>query len=374
MLKALAVLALALAPVAAAAGAAGGLPASAIAEAQRIATPEGIQSLEQVDVGDGKQWISIRGRNRANPVLLVIHGGPGTPTMPISWAWQAPWEDFFTVVNWDQRGVGRNAADADRAQLVATTSLDRIVADGEAVIDHLTRRLGKDKVAVLGFSWGSIVGVRLAQKVPQKISVYSAVGQAVSTAYEPVLIAEAKAAAGAAGDAEGVAALAAIDPTPGPDGRFSIQQAQAARRVAMRYDGMWYGHDSLAAMNDIAALSPDYRPADVEAFRKGAPWLSESAVARDLQTVDLRTVRRLEVPVVVLQGRYDLATVYPAAKAWVEALSAPSKQFVTFERSSHFVMLEEPGRFLQALLMHVLPAAGGSPAFEELPRGGGPGR
>jgi pimeloyl-ACP methyl ester carboxylesterase len=368
MQKSVAALALALASPAAAAGAAAEPPSAAIAAAQRIATPEGVEALEQVDVGDGKQWISIRGRNRANPVLLVIHGGPGTPTMPVSWAWQSPWEDFFTVVNWDQRGVGRNAAGADRAQLVATTSLDRIVMDGEAVVDHLRRRLGKDKVAVLGFSWGSIVGVKLAQKVPGKISVYSAVGQAVGTAYEPVLIAEAKAAAQAAGDAEGVAALAAIDPRPGPDGRFPIRQAQAARRVAMRYDGMWYGHDSLAAMNDMAALSPDYGLADVEAFRTGASWLSESAVARDLQTTDLRTVTRLEVPVVVLQGRYDLATVHKAAEAWVGALSAPSKQFITFERSSHFVMLEEPGRFLQALMTHVLPAAGGSPDFAMLPR------
>lgn len=372
MLKSAAALALLLASPAAVAIAATEGPPSAIAAAQRIATPEGIQSLELVDVGDGKQWISIRGRNRANPVLLVIHGGPGTPTMPVSWAWQAPWEDFFTVVNWDQRGVGRNAAGADRAHLVATTSLDRIVADGEAVIDHLRRRLGEDKVALLGFSWGSIVGVELARRVPQKISVYSAVGQAVGTAFEPVVIAEAKAAAMAAGDAEGVAALAAIDPRPGPDGRFPIAQAQAARRVAMRHDGMWYGHDSLAAMNDIAALSPDYRPADVEAFREGAAWLGQSAVARDLQTTDLRSVTRLEVPVVVLQGRYDLATVHKAAEAWVEALSAPSKTFITFERSSHFVMLEEPGRFLQALLTHVLPPAGGSPPFEPRPRGGGP--
>lgn len=369
MLKSVAALALLLVAPAAVAGAAMERPSSVIAAAQRIATPEGIQSLELVDVGDGKQWISIRGRNRANPVLLVIHGGPGTPTMPLSWAWQAPWEDFFTVVNWDQRGVGRNAAGADRAQLVATTSLDRIVTDGEAVIDHLRRRLGKDKVAILGFSWGSIVGVKLAQKVPQKISVYSAVGQAVGTAYEPVVLAEAKAAAAAAGDTEGVAALAALDPRSGPDGRFSIKQAQAARKVAMRHDGMWYGHNSLAAMNEMAALSPDYGPADVEAFRAGAAWMAESQVARDLQTTDLRSVTRLEVPVVVLQGRYDLATVHQAAEAWVAALSAPSKQFLTFERSSHFVMLEEPGRFLQALLTHVLPAAGGAPPFTPRPRG-----
>ena len=83
-----------------------------IASAQKIASPEGIDLLEQVDVGDQRQWISIRGRNKQNPVLLVIHGGPGTPSMPVSCTYQAPWEDYFTVVNWDQRGVGKIVSQA----------------------------------------------------------------------------------------------------------------------------------------------------------------------------------------------------------------------------------------------------------------------
>ena len=102
-----------------------------IAEGRRIVTPEGIERLEQVDVGDGdRQWISIRGRNLANPVLLVIHGGPGTPTMPLAWAFQSPWEDFFTVVHWEQRGVGKNNATTDRAALLPTMTMACIVADG----------------------------------------------------------------------------------------------------------------------------------------------------------------------------------------------------------------------------------------------------
>lgn len=84
-----------------------------IAELRRIHTPEGIESLEQVPIGDTTQWVSIRGLHRDNPVILFIHGGPGTPMLPMTWAYQAPWEDFFTVVQWDQRGVGKNAATTD---------------------------------------------------------------------------------------------------------------------------------------------------------------------------------------------------------------------------------------------------------------------
>nr|MCU0623341.1 alpha/beta hydrolase [Gemmatimonadaceae bacterium] len=334
----------------------------------RIATPEGIERFEQVDVGDDRQWISIRGRNRANPVLLVIHGGPGTPAMPIAWAYQSAWEDFFTVVNWDQRGVGRNVGTADVERLVPTVTMERIVRDGEAVIDHLRRTLGKPRIAVLGFSWGSIVGVKLAERRPEAISVYAGVGQAVAVAFEALIRDETLAAARRAGDAAAVRELEALDLSPLPDGRFRLESAQALRRIARRYDGMWYGQPDLQVMNDLAALSPDYDVRQADAFRAGAAWLGRSPLARDLAGADLRPLRSLKVPVVLLLGRYDLATPYVAAKAWFDALEAPTKHLVTFERSSHFAMLEEPGRFLLALVQQVLPLTEGAPAFEPRPR------
>ena len=94
--------------------------AERIAELQRIHTPEGIETLEAVEVDGTRQWISIRGLNRANPILLVVHGGPGSAMLATSWAYQKPWEDFFTVVNWDQRGVGKNWDPADTARLRPT--------------------------------------------------------------------------------------------------------------------------------------------------------------------------------------------------------------------------------------------------------------
>jgi pimeloyl-ACP methyl ester carboxylesterase len=340
----------------------------AIAAGRHIATPEGIERLEQVDVGGDLQWISIRGRNRANPVLLVIHGGPGTPTMPLAWAFQGPWEDFFTVVHWEQRGVGRNAATADRETLLPTMSLARIVADGEAVVDHLRRILDKERVALLGFSWGAMVGARLAERAPGKLNVYAGVGQAVATAYETLILAETLAAAERAGDAESVRTLRSLDLSPRPDGCFPFEQALALRVVARRYNGMWYGHETLEVMNDLVALAPEYDDRDVDAFREGAPWLARGPLGQDIVGADLRALKSLAVPVVVLQGRYDLATPYAAAVAWLEALQAPHKRLVTFERSSHFPMFEEPGRFLLALLEHVLPLTEGAPPFEARPR------
>jgi pimeloyl-ACP methyl ester carboxylesterase len=68
-----------------------------------------------------------------------------------------------------------------------------------------------------------------------------------------------------------------------------------------------------------------------------------------------------------LMGRYDLHTPYASAKAHFDRIEAPRKRFVTFERSAHLVMFEEPGRFLLTLVNEVLPLAGGAKAFEVIP-------
>ena len=81
---------------------------SIIREGRKIVAPNGVEELIEIPVGRTKQWISVRGRDRNNPVLLMIHGGPASPEMPSSWFFQNGWEDYFTVVQWDQRGAGKS--------------------------------------------------------------------------------------------------------------------------------------------------------------------------------------------------------------------------------------------------------------------------
>jgi len=325
--------------------------------ARHIATPEGIESLEQVDVGNDKQWISIRGRDRSNPVLLVVHSGPGSPLMPISWAYQGPWEDYFTVVNWDQRGVGKNAAEADHKKLIPTLSLDQTVLDGAAVIDHLRARLGKEKIAVLGLGWGSMVGAHLAHKYPDRISVYVGVGQGVGPGDEAIVYRETIAAAERAGDADAVAKLRSFAPYPRPNGDIPIEVTDALRRYARLYGGIWYGHRDLNSLQDMAVLAPEYTNTDLETFRQGPGWLQDSRILQDMMTDDLRRLSAFKVPIVLLLGRHDLATPYAAGRNWLSEVKAPKKALVTFEHSAHFPMLEEPGRFLSGLITEVLPLA-----------------
>jgi hypothetical protein len=102
---------------------------------QKVA-PGGIDEFKTVEIGGIQQWISVRGNDPHNPILLYLHGGPGAPMMPESWTYQRPWEDFFTVVQWDQRGSGKAFASAHR-KITQPFSVDRIVADAEELIQYL---------------------------------------------------------------------------------------------------------------------------------------------------------------------------------------------------------------------------------------------
>jgi proline iminopeptidase len=333
-----------------------------LAELRRIHTPEGIEVLEEVAIGNTKQWVSIRGLNRNNPVLLFIHGGPGTPMLPMTWAYQAPWEDFFTVVQWDQRGVGKNAVTADRDALAPTLSTRTLIDDAEAMLAWVRARLNKDKVVVMGYSFGTIIGLELAQRRPEWINAYVGVGQ-TSGSGEEYLYERLLALAGKAENSEARRELEGIAPYPGE--APPIEKILLVRKWARLFNGGWYGKPDFDLMFALDEWAPEYTQADVDAQRAATQWTTRTLAAgggmRPLQ--DLATQ---QVPVIMIQGRFDLHTPYEPAKAFFESIQAPHKKFITLERAAHAPMFEQPGQFLIALVQDVLPLTEGQAAFAPL--------
>lgn len=338
-----------------------------IADLCKISTPEGVQVLEPVEIDGTRQWISIRGLNRANPVLLMIHGGPGSPMMPSSWAFQRPWEDFFTVVQWDQRGVGKNYLESDLAALEPTMTLERMVRDAEEMVAYLRQRLDKDKIVVMGFSWGSTLGVHLARRRPEWFHAYVGVGQASGGAQEKYVYKRALELARQDANDEAIRELEDIAPYPGlDDDSAHLDKALLLRKWARFYNGGWYGKPDFDLFFSMPEWAPEYSQADVDVHQEATRWASERLIG-GLRESDLPgQAARFKVPVVFLMGRYDLHTPYDAARQYFEEIQAPYKRFITFERSSHFVMLEEPGRFLLTLVTEVLPLTGEQASFQPL--------
>jgi len=137
----------------------------------------GIEEEGFVTLGGFDQYVRIRGRDRSNPVLLDLHGGPGGALTGITHRGFRPYTEYFTLVEWDQRGAGKSAGDE---ALAATANYQRMVDDTVELIEHLQGRLGIDKVILVGHSWGSMLGLGVTKQRPDLVHAYVGVGQVLA--------------------------------------------------------------------------------------------------------------------------------------------------------------------------------------------------
>jgi pimeloyl-ACP methyl ester carboxylesterase len=310
-------------------------------------TPNNGRSLADglfIPVHGVEQWITIRGADRDNPALLAL-SGPGAAFSP--WArFFAPWETRFTLVQWDQPGAG---ATLERNGGGGPLSIERLVTDGIAVAEHACSRLGKRKIALLGFSGGTIVGLSIARRRPDLVSVYAGSGQIVDWARQDacsyaLLLEQAR----RAGDTRAREELESIGPPPYAD--------TATDAVKSKYAGAMTEAERAA----LAALGPDELAAlqavPIEEARTRA-MAAYDALRPEIVTFDARRLGRdFDVPMCFLQGERDVFTVTSEVRAYADWITAPHKRFVPIEGAGHsaFLMRDE---LLRLLDEHVRPWA-----------------
>jgi proline iminopeptidase len=331
---------------------------SIIGAARKIVAPNGIEELLEIPIGGTKQWISVRGRDRGNPVLLMIHGGPASPEMPSSWFFQNSWEDYFTVVQWDQRGSGKSYNANDPKTIQPTISAQRMIEDAGEVVQFLRARYEKNKIFVLGHSWGSLVGVSLAHAHPEWLYAYVGTGQMINgRENERVGYANTLRAAEAAGNRSAIAELKAIAPYPETDGSVPLEKLGKERHWSVVLGGLTYQRSTYDYYENLFRLSPEYTEQDVAAIDKGSA-LSLGALIPAILNFNYSDTVRFQCPIILFEGRHDDTTPAEVAARWFERVQAPDKKLVWFENSAHMAMVEEPGRFLVHLVQDVRPLAG----------------
>lgn len=337
-----------------------------IGDVQRIVAPSGVQEQHKVRIGGIDQWISVRGADRENPVLLYLHGGPAAPMMPAAWTFQRPWEDYFTVVQWDQRAAGRTYRANDPDSVAPTITIDRYMTDAIELIDWLRDTYGKRKVVLVGHSWGTVIGMRVLLERPDLLHAYVGIGQSLHPqADEAVGYRYALERARAEGNRDAVSELEALAPYPGTDLRNGRVDAQ--RKWVIHYGGYSAWRENPDYYFRAQRLSPDYDAEDRRAIAAGSALTLDRILAQ-WQTVDFSVVRRVEAPVVMLMGRHDYTTPSQSVADWLAAVEAPYKHGVWFEQSAHFAPIEQPGRTLMTLVQRVRPlavAAGDGRTFED---------
>jgi pimeloyl-ACP methyl ester carboxylesterase len=324
---------------------------------RRAAVRDGIDADGFVRIGGIDQWISVRGRHKSSPILLFLHGGPGFTSIPTSYYFMSGWDEYFTVVQWDQRGTGKtfgaNAADA----VAPTMRVERMLADAEEVVRHLRRTYGRRKIVLLGHSWGTVLGIELARRHPDWFYAYVGMSQFLDFQRSEALGYRATLdSARAAGNDSAVHALQAI--APFPDAQHperTLANFGTERHWLAEFGGSaWHGSEG--ALDHVGRFSPDYSDADLANRDKGLEF-SLRTLWPQLVRLSFLTDTTFACPVILMHGRHDLTTSATLVAQWFPRIRAPSKRLIWFDESSHLVYEEEPGKALAALVQWVLPLA-----------------
>jgi pimeloyl-ACP methyl ester carboxylesterase len=324
-------------------------------------TETGLDITDFVTLGGAKQFIRIRSRDSANPVLLDLHGGPGTTQSQLSHRILRPLTEYFTLVEWDQRGSGRSAGDRT---LVDTMSYDQLVDDTIELIGHLQTRLGEQKVILVGHSWGSMLGLGVVHKRPDLIHAYVGVGQALSwpggfTETKRLLL-EAAATANDAATTNLLGNLPKQWP-PKNDIEAFLERIGTIQAPLVNYGSSLHASKGNNVFQSEMVLeillSPEISLLDARHML--SPNAANKALMIDLFGRDLERDLgyAFKVPIFVFQGEHDWQTPTTLVKPWFEKIVAPHKAYVAFADSAHIIITEEPGKFLHELVEKVRPFA-----------------
>ncbi len=317
--------------------------------------PNGLAHLQRVPINDTRQWILIRSEDVANPVVLFVHGGPGTSMLTLLRRNTRPLEKHFTVVNWDQRRAGKSfAAGSDPARMNMAQFVDDIID----LSSYLARRFAKRKILLVGHSWGSAIGMLAVARRPDLFSAYVGIGQFSNAAEgEGLSYAWTLEQAQRSLDSAAVKKLTEIGPPPYTGSNWRAK-FMTERRLLGRYGGEYHGSRSGAfgVVFRNVIFSREYTLRDrINVFR--GIFQSVQALFPELYQLDLfATVPEVQVPVYFCLGRHDYEVPAVLSARYFEALRAPRKELVWFEDSAHLPNTEEREKFNRFLIEAVRPA------------------
>jgi proline iminopeptidase len=305
--------------------------------AQRSA--QRIEAASFMTIGGIEQWVTLRGDDRDNPVLLLLHGGPGDVQSPFVSTY-APYEKDFVLVQWDQRGAGRTFAKNGAAGVTR----ESLIADGLDLAGQLHTRFPRAPLILFGHSWGSIIATGMAQRRPEWFAAYVGTGQVSSWADTVQFQFDfLKQRYKEKGD---TASLAALDAIGKPDPNDLTQYfgfSRPIRQFMTASDTAWLS--GLRTIYKANGESEEMVKAIGDGMSASGSALNGASLDRDLAT----TATRFKLPYYVIQGRHDLFAPTPLVEAYFNKVSAPKKRLIIIEDAGHFALATHQAELIAAL-------------------------
>ncbi|MDP4239879.1 MAG: alpha/beta hydrolase [Bacteroidota bacterium] len=307
--------------------------------------PGSISVIEKVTLGGQEQYLIIRGADRNKPVMLFLHGGPGSPEFTFLKKTNRALENDFVMVYWEQRGAGKSYS---RHIPVESMNLPQFIADTRELSILLAKRFNKNKIYIMGHSWGSLLGILTAHQYPELYYAYFGIGQVCSQyKAERISFEWIKEQARKQNNKKVILSISKMN---FPDSLATSKTWSDFLMNERDYVGQFGGGITHKMTNMLPLVktllnAKEYTFGEKVNYMTGSmfslKYLWPSVIRKNL----FRDIDSMRIPVYIFQGKYDYQTSYEVAKEFYNQLKAPKKEFFSFENSAHSPIMEEVDKF-----------------------------
>jgi pimeloyl-ACP methyl ester carboxylesterase len=307
--------------------------------------PNSIATIAKVTLGNVEQTLIIRGADRTKPVMLFLHGGPGSPELIFLRNTNSAIENDFVMVYWEQRGAGKSYSEEIP---VESMNLEQFISDTKDLSELLAKRFGKDKIHIMGHSWGSLLAILTAHQYPELFYAYFGIGQVchqykgeqISTEWVKQQAQKRK----NKGAIEALSAMSFPDSLANSDAWWDYLAVE--RKYVMQFGGgVTHEMRGMWPLVKMILEAEEYTFGEKMDYLKASTFSIKHLWPDVIDTNLFHEIDSMQVPVYILQGVHDYQTPYSLAKDFYDQLKAPQKAFFTFENSAHSPLMEEHERF-----------------------------
>ncbi|MDD6914736.1 MAG: alpha/beta hydrolase [Eubacteriales bacterium] len=299
---------------------------------------------EYININNSRQNIMTMSTDNANPVLLIIHGGAGSPDRPLVKNYNSELADYYTVVCWEQRGSGLSYTSEE-------LTIDLMLKDLKSLVEFLRNRYNQDKIYIAGHSWGAYLGLRFSSMYPEYIKYYIGTGQGVSSIADEIYKYNfVMNQAVIRNDKKIIKQLNRFGEPTGYSYKTDDEKAKKyIGKMIHKYGGYINDKNDFSTSKYLTCYIKYYK-LDIIKVIKG--MLNSSKVLNNEMSKkdNISCITELDVPILLISGEEDMVCPVPAAEKWFDNLNAPKKEFVKITNVSHMVNFEQAKEWNKLLI------------------------
>ena len=307
---------------------------------------EGVIAEKCYVEADGcKIGMIILSEKEDNPVLLVCGGGPGIPEYLMEYMYPSALSKYFTVCYFDYRGTGLSY---DKNVVAEGMTTERYLDDVQIVTDYLCKRFSREKLYIMGHSFGSYIALNTVKNHPEKYEAYFAMSQCTNQIESEYMGYDYMRAQYEQMNNHRMVKKFDNCPIRESGEMYEKYFSSSLRDSAMHDLGVGTTRDMNSVITGIFLPSlkcTSYTWKERMNIWKGKILSNRFSVVKDSTGFNAwKDVPSIKIPIYFFAGKYDYTCNFELQKKYYESIDAPVKEFFIFEGAAHSPVYEKPDR------------------------------